>query len=382
MRIGFVSGNFYPRTGGLEMVTHFQALGLKKVGHDVAVACSSMPEIPKGFKYPYNCYRSSHFSFFTPLLQKLNREKMINNERVDLLHGAMVNGGGWEALPHALKHNIPLVAQSHGADVQCVPEIQYGASLIPEHIKRIHEVFKYARTLIAVSQINLNDMVNLGADEGKISIVHNGIPWEDIQSIKQTLCRADYQLNDEDFVLVIVGRNRPVKRMELLCQAIHLLKDKPHLRCLCVGPEQELSALVKQYDISNLMVLCGRIPKTMELGMTPPYQELINVLRLSDLYVSTSYVEACGLAALEAYSCGLPVLCGKRHGVSEMLMKEPIELKMDKETPEELADMIECAMQKRNCLAELKQSRISDARRWSWDNQIPKLLSVYQKATH
>lgn len=365
--------------GGMEFSNHFYALSLNGIDNvKASVACGTLRGIDSKFPYSYPCYRSLSFWRFTKWLNRFNRELMISREKVNILFGCMLHGGGFWGLELKHKHGFPLIAQSHGSDVQLVPEIRYGAIFNSTEEKKIKKVLAESDHLVALSTINRKNMIDFGAVPEKISIIHNGIQWDEIQKVPYENMRSKLGLSDDDFVLITVGRNRPVKRMDLLFKAISLIKEKKNIKCICVGPENDLFQSAFSSGCSNNVILAGRIPKKFDLDMFPPFNELINLYRSADLYVSTSYVESFGLAAADALACGIPILVGQRHGVRDIITEGQTGFVMQKETPQELADMIVELSRFRNKFKQDSSQIMESVKGLTWDNQTKKLVSICQ----
>ena len=379
LNIGLITSNHYPQMGGLEYCTHFLAEHLNSIEDvNAAVACSTLRDVPAAFKYNYPCYRAKSFSVLTPWLFKKNRERMIKTESVNMLHGQMLHGGGLDAMALSKKFNIPFVAQSHGSDVQVIPEINYGALMEPEKKEQIKRVIKNADKLIAVSSINKQCMIELGAHPENVEVIHNGVDIDGINSVPFTDLRPQLGLKPEDFVIITVGRNKPVKRMELLFTALQLLKDYKSIKCICVGPKQNLEKLAKKYDIENQVVFTGTIPENFSYDINPPYPKLVNAYRASNVYVSTSYVESFGNAASEAIACGIPIVVGKKHGVRDIINEGETGWVMPKETSTSLAELILGLYEQRVALKENEASIKASVSHLTWQNVANKTVDVYK----
>ena len=128
--------------------------------------------------------------------------------------------------------------------------------------------------------------------------------------------------------------------MELLFETLKKLKDYKDIKCLCIGPEENLGQLAEKYDVVDKVVLTGRIPKKNSFDMIQPYSDLINAYRSSNLYISTSYVESFGNAAADALACGIPIIVGKKHGIRDVILEGETGWTMPEETPDSLAELI------------------------------------------
>jgi glycosyltransferase involved in cell wall biosynthesis len=379
LSIGFITGNHYPRLGGMEMAVHHLAVALDHSSEvAVSVACATMPEIPNSFQYPYPCYRSKSFSILTPYLFKQNQNRMIQEEKPHLLHGPMLHGGGYWSMLLAEEFDLPFVAQSHGSDVQIIEEIGYGACLDEQLKKKVQEVIRRADKLIAVSSLNKQNMIDLGARPESIVVIPNGIHFEEIQAIPAKNIRDKLGFKEDDFVLITVGRNRPVKRMDLLFQALSHLKDFRAIKCVCVGPKENLPALAEKYNINDKVTFTGRIPEKSVVGENPPYADLINLYRSTNLYVSTSFVESFGNAAADALACGIPIIVGKKHGVRDVITENESGWVMEQETPKELAEMILDRYNQRALLIENHSKIVASVSGLTWQNIAEETIQAYK----
>jgi glycosyltransferase involved in cell wall biosynthesis len=303
---------------------------------------------------------------------------MIQKEKPQILHGPMLHGGGFWAMQMAQKFNLPFVAHSRGSDVQLVPEIGYGACLNPVVKKKIQTVLKQADKLIAVSSINKQNMVDLGALPENITVIPNGVHYDEIQAIPFKNIRQSLGLLEDDFVLITVGRNRPVKRMELLFHALRHLKNYKAIKCLCVGPEENLGRLAEKYSVADKVIFTGRVPKTTTLIDTPPYAELINLYRQANVYISTSYVESFGNTAADALACGIPIIVGSKHGIRDIMIENQTGWVMQQETPEELADMILTLYQQREVLSNRSGTIKTSVAQLTWDHIANQTANLYK----
>lgn len=378
INLGIITAQHYPRLGGMEFTMHFLAQQLNAFPSvNVSVACNSLTGVPKNYNYPYACYRSKSLSYLTPWLFRYNQEHMIKKENINLLHGPMLHGGGLWATELGKQYKLPVVAHSHGSDVQVVKEIGYGALLDKTHSKSVKKVINNATHLIAVSSINAQQMIDLGAKPEKVSVIHNGLHIDAINAIPYKDMRTSWGLSLDDFIIICVGRNKPVKRMDLLFKALKKLEEYKNIKCVCVGPTNDLPELITKHGLESKVILIGSIPKDLPLGLEPPFTDLINAYRSSNLYVSTSYVEAFGNAAAEALACGIPVLVGKKHGIKDVINAET-GWEIVSETPGDLAEQIVVLYKNRQSLLNARESIKASVSKLSWKNAALQMAEVYK----
>ncbi len=379
IKVGILSNNHYPNLGGMEFANHFLAKSLN--GHvdcSVSVACGSLKGVPEDFYYPYSCYRAKSFSYLSQYLHLVNQKKMIKNEQINILHGAAFHEGGYQAINLSKKMDIPFVAQSHGSDVQFVPDAGYGALTFSENKTKIKSAIKFSRKIIAVSSINKKNIIDFGCEPDKIEVIHNGCQFDEIQNVPLKSMKDRYGIKPDDFVLISVGSDRSVKRIELLFKALEKLKDIKQIKCICVGPGQDFKNLAIKYDVENKVIITGKVPKS-GFNKPPPFPDLINLYRASNVYVSTSYVEAFSLAAVDALASGCPIVVGKRHGVKDVLTENKNGWIMDKDTPEELTDLIMLLYKQKDALKDEKPKIIESVSHLSWDNIAKQMIDLYRR---
>lgn len=140
-------------------------------------------------------------------------------------------------------------------------------------------------------------------------VIHNPI---DLQHIRAQADRHDTALlnwhydTTDSYRIVTVGRLDPVKRIDLLIQAVRQLNDR-NLTLTVVGDGPELGALHAAADGADNIFFVG-------FQRNP-----IPFVKASDLFVSTSQVESYPTAIIEALVVHTPVLATANIGVREVL---------------------------------------------------------------
>lgn len=304
---------------------------------------------------------------------------MIRRERINVLHGVMLHGGGETAVEIGKKLGVPIIVQSHGSDVQTVEEIGYGAPLYPYTLMRVKFAIKNSDKIIALSRLIRNNIIELGGNPDRIFVIPNGFPAEEIQSIPYEDLRAIYNIADDDFLIITSGRNRPVKRIELLFQALSLLKkETKRIKCICIGPPEGLPEMRRILDIEETVILTGQIPQLNKKSFSfPPYPVLINLYRTANLFVSVSYMEAFNASALEALACGTPILITKRQGIRDVIIEGETGFALKDESPEVLANTLLDLMQKKDELARRREYIKNSVSHLTWPNIAKRMREVY-----
>jgi glycosyltransferase involved in cell wall biosynthesis len=126
-----------------------------------------------------------------------------------------------------------------------------------------------------------------------------------------TACRQDYGCRQDDVLLVTVGRLVARKAMAQLIAVMDDLRDE-RVRLLIVGTgpqEHRLKEETRQRQLEDRILFLGRVEES----------EKLRLLRMSDIYVSSSQHEGFGLVFLEAMASGLPIVCYDHGGQTDFL---------------------------------------------------------------
>jgi D-inositol-3-phosphate glycosyltransferase len=279
----------------------------------------------------------------------------------------MLHGGGARALAYGRRHGLPVLAGARGVDVQTVPEIAYGATLDPRQADVVRHVATCADRVVAPSALTRDMLLALGAAPERIAVIPVGVDYEVIRDTPFTDRRAELGLLPEHFVIVTVGRNSAIKRIELLYAALALVRrELPEVRCVSVGPGDGLSGLAERCGVGHLVITPGSVPASGEPFSEPPFARLLDYYRSADLYASVSFVESFGAAAADALACGTPVLVGARHGVRDVVDEERSGFVFEGDDPGAVAERIFEAARRRTELAAARPRIAASAAPLSW----------------
>jgi glycosyltransferase involved in cell wall biosynthesis len=126
--------------------------------------------------------------------------------------------------------------------------------------------------------------------------------------------RQDYGFSPDEVLLVSVGRLVARKATAQLIAMMDTLKhENARLLVLGSGPlEQKLKKEAAERQLGDKVQFMGFVEET----------EKFRILRMADIYVSTSQHEGFGLVFLEAMACGLPVICYNYGGQTDFLEDE------------------------------------------------------------
>jgi N-acetyl-alpha-D-glucosaminyl L-malate synthase BshA len=115
--------------------------------------------------------------------------------------------------------------------------------------------------------------------------------------------------NEKEKIITHISNFRKVKRIEDIIRIFYEIQKEVPSKLMMVGegPEKEgAEQLCEQLRIQNKVIFFGNS------------NEIDKILCFSDLFLLPSETESFGLAALEAMSCGVPVISSNSGGLPEV----------------------------------------------------------------
>jgi glycosyltransferase involved in cell wall biosynthesis len=154
--------------------------------------------------------------------------------------------------------------------------------------------------------------------------------------------------------LAYVGRLIPLKRVDMLVESLALLPGH-HLRIIGDGPEKaRLAALARDLGVAPRVEFRGHVPN----------ESLESALEGASLLVMPTaenprQAEQFGKAAVEAVSCGLPVLASRTGNLASLAEAFPTLTAADLDSPAALAEAVTAVFREYPSQAALDRARKS-----------------------
>lgn len=232
----------------------------------------------------------------------LDYEKQFG--RPDIIH-AHVFMMGYAAMQLKKKYGIPYVITEHLSSfpLQKVPK---------RYNTMISAIFDNADACLAVSQFLKCSMQPF--TQNNIEVIPNNIDTH-LFSLKPS---KQYNVQNSFFKILAIGDLIPIKNFSLLIKTVHYLVFEKNIRNFEVNIvgygylEKQLKKEVQQYNVHGFInFLGGRF-----------HHEIPQLMQESDIFISTSNMETCGVSILEALSVGLPIVATRVGGVPELINEE------------------------------------------------------------
>lgn len=310
MNIGIVC---YPTYGGSGVVATELGKGLALKGHNVHFLSYARPMRLGMFESNINYHEVQINSYplfeFPPydLALASNMVNLIKFEHIDLLHVHY-------AIPHATSAylakkilgqeaiHVPIITTLHGTDITIVGS---DSSYLPV----VNFSINASDGVTAVSDYLREETYRLFDIQKDIRVIPNFVDTGRFKRTNREHFRKAICLNDE-FIIVHVSNFRKVKRVGDVIHVFHkVLESGIPAKLLLVGDgpdRQHAEETCRELDICKDVRFLGKQEKVEE------------ILSIADLFVIPSGSETFGLAALEAMSCGVPVISSNIGGLPEL----------------------------------------------------------------
>lgn len=260
---------------------------------------------------------------------------------------------------------LPYICTAHHSD-------QLGFLLDKRMQKLAKRAAQAAKVIFAVSELVKEEVVGLyHVDPEKVVVIPNGFNQEVFRRryVNKKELLAAFRLPQTNLpIITFAGKLSRTKGIDVLLKANKILQAKHPVMLIILGAgslEQTLTDSFNAYDFKNCYFLNHQPPNIIA--------QFHNVAELS---VVPSRSEGFGITALEAMSCGTPVIATKVGALPQFVVgNSQIE-------PEDHQGLAEAIL---GCLAlppqnkqELRQKAVEAAQGYSWLEMTKKRLPFYE----
>jgi glycosyltransferase involved in cell wall biosynthesis len=240
--------------------------------------------------------------------------------------------------------------------------------------EQIEWAVERADHILADSHATKTDLISLlGVASDRITVVHLATD-PSFQPIPETEARQAAERYDlEPGYLLFVGTLEPRKNVPGLLQAYRILLDQKVTAAplVLVGGKgwlyDEIFERVEALDLAERVRFLHGVS---DAGMPALYNA-------ASLLTTPSFYEGFGLPALEAMSCGTPVVVSDRASLPEVVGEAG--LLVDPDEPQDIARALERVLMDRSLRARMRETGLAQAARFSWQRVAQETLAVYRQ---
>lgn len=226
--------------------------------------------------------------------------------------------------------------------------------------------------IVAVSGLTMKKALEEGIRKEKISVIPNGIVPVTLNETDRSEVRLQMGAEENDVVLLSVGRLVFQKAHEYLVSAMPaVLKELPNVKAGICG-----DGILRQ-DLEKQIQSLGLEKQIKLLGMQ---SDVTKYLAAADVFVLPSRWEGLPIALLEAMSAGLPVIATRVEGVDEVVQAGIHGVLVKPESAEELAEAIlqlSTDAEIRQHMGEASRLRVLDS--YTIDRMCERYLEIFEK---
>jgi D-inositol-3-phosphate glycosyltransferase len=391
-------------SGGMNVYVLELGKELVKLGHIVDVFTRSQDsnnfpkvEVVPGFRvFHLNAgpqkpiYKKELMPFFDQFVDSYFKVCQINNMSHDIIHAHYYLSGliGQKIQQKLSRVATPMIQSFH--TLALMKNLVARDESEKEDSVRIAAEFSLCANssrIIATSESDrgyLEYLYDTKADH--ISVIPPGVNTSLFKPMDMDIAKKHIQITANHKLILFVGRIEPLKGIDMLMYAMKIVtKRNPDIPvCLCIVGG-DISQPQESWS-KTLQALNG-IRHTLNLATTVTFvgqktqEELLYYYNAAEMVVMPSHYESFGMAALEAMSCGVPVITTNAAGISSLIDEKHASLVTSVNNPLLLANQIEYLLktpEKRVAMSEDIRSNVSDL---SWKTAAQKVSALYESVT-
>jgi len=246
------------------------------------------------------------------------------------------------------------------------------------------EIVRLADRLVANTDEERRELIDLyGADPSRVAVVHPGVDSTVFRAGRRDEARAALGLRADASLVMFAGRIQPLKAPDVLvAAAAEMLRLDPALRSRLVvavvggasgtGLEHP-TALAELSHRLGLDDVVRFVPTVSQAGLADWYAA-------ADVVCVPSYNESFGLVAIEAQSCGTPVVAARVGGLPTAVTDGVTGLLIDGHQPADYAAALHRLLTDAQLRESMGQKAVGHAESFGWDVTAERTLAVYAAA--
>jgi glycosyltransferase involved in cell wall biosynthesis len=349
MKIALVSPASLPATqfGGIMFLALDIAKQLSKMGEYVTIYTTDLDFANNPSTFNKNLSREEEIDNF-----KIKRshvwinfalyfvnpgmQKQMMSDKIDIIHTFGIRSfQSYIAAVVSKKKKIPLII-SDQSGLTTHPDLKQKGVLFRTlyFLQKpfLNYIIKQSSKIIVANEYE-SAIFEKFVSKSKIIIVRNGVDLEELES--NIDFKKKYNIN-EKFVLFL-GRFNKVKGVDVLINAIKILKEKNETRNLKIlilgvdfGFEYEMEKLIQKLKLGDIIKVIKK----------PPREDVISAYNYCEFLVLPSRWELSPLTPLEGFAFKKTVISSKIHGIPYTLKNKENCILIEPDNPELLAESI------------------------------------------
>jgi D-inositol-3-phosphate glycosyltransferase len=304
----------------------------------------------------------------------------------DLIHSHYWMSG-IAALDLKLTWNVPVVQMFHTLGLMKNRVAQSPAEMEGDYrIEGERKVLQGVDRIVVATQAEVAQLQWLyQTDMNRAVVIPPGVDLSRFYPIPPDEAKEFIGIACADHMLLFVGRIEPLKGLDVLIDALALMRKRGVLECypLClavIGGEPDASpetmsiemarvqALCRQYDLEDKVVFLGKRSQD-----TLPYY-----YSAAEAVVMPSHYESFGMVALEAMACGTPVVASQVGGLAFLVQDGVTGFTVPSGDPQALADRLTMLISDPELRKKVGEQAAALAKDYDWEKIAIRLVELYR----
>ena len=295
------------------------------------------------------------FNIFDKRMEKLYKEVVKKEGKVDVIHAQSSLWGGISAAYVAKKYNIPLVITEHSS-------VKRGQYVRESYYKRIVNSYKSADAIVAVGN-GLKKEIEELTSRKDIKVIGNLVDLSlfDIRDIKK---------ESDEFIFFAVAFLEGEKGFDTLIKAFSKKFRNENVRLVIGGDgcqREWLEGIAKSEGVEKKVTFVGALSR----------EEVANWMNKCDAFVLPSRYETFGVVYIEALASGKPVI-GTFNGGAEDIVNQDVGILVEIDNVKKLSNAMEY-IRKNNKEYKPEELRKYCTEKFSANVIIKKIINVYKE---
>lgn len=302
--------------------------------------------------------------------------KICNDEKFDIIHTHTPMGSVVTRLAaknSRKKYNTRVIYTAHGLHffkgaplknwLMFYPVEKYLAKYTDTLILINHEDYEYCKKSFSKRCFDINYIPGIGIEENKFM---NEMSCEKYKKIRESI-----GLNEKDFVLIFPARLDKNKNQTLLINVMEkLIVRFPDIHLLLPG-EDELNGYYQKLTTEK------KLEKNIHyLGYV---KNISDLLKISDLSVSSSIREGLGLNLAEGNYVGLPIVATKNRGHMDVVKNGVNGFLIELSNEDEFVDKIEMLYNDKELYKKMSENAKRESKKFMLKNVMKEMSKIYEK---
>ncbi len=379
MRIGIFSQCYRPTTNGVVISIDTFRETLSRRGHEIFIIA------PNTKKYqdddPRHIIRlpsvawpgQSYYPLALPWFSGI-REK-IAGLKLDIIHCQHAFTMGSLGLSIGRKLGLPVIYTYHTLIAEYAHYVPIFHHLAKYYLINASKRFcNKCDTVITPSPSMKRILQSYGVTKN-IEVIPTGIRPERFKHLDPRLLKAKYQIADDNFILLYVGRLATEKNLTLLFETFEqVIKIMPNVHLLLVGggpQEQEYRQWFRSHNLIQKVTFAGMQPK----------EETEKIFGAADIFTFPSLTDTQGIVITEAMAAGTPPIAANNLGPSDII-NDGVDGYLVPPLPDTFALKIINLLKNPGLLKKFQDAGIRKANEYSAENSANKMENLYDRVTN